>query len=644
MASEVAESGPHVVVALRQLLDGEHATQRQHVRDALRDPRFAYVDDDVPTDDYRELVLEWLRALTKDGVGGGGSFPRRYGGEDDPGGRIAMFETLAFGDLSLLVKCGVQFGLFGGSVHRLGTERHHEAYLRDIATLDLPGCFAMSESGHGSDVQRLRTRAVYDPATQEFVVTTPDDDARKDWIGNAARHGRMAVVFAQLEVAGTGHGVHAFLVPLRNTNGELLPGIRVEDCGPKMGLNGVDNGRIWFDDVRIPRDALLNRFADVSPEGDYSSPIESDGRRFFTMIGALVQGRVSIGAAALSVSKSALTIAVRYGDRRRQFGADGEPEMLLLDYLTHQRRLLPLLARSFATDFAVKKLVADFVRSVSDPDHDEKDQRALEAYAAGLKAYSTRHATDAVQACREACGGQGYLSVNRFASLKNDSDVFTTFEGDNTVLLQLVAKALLSDYSQQFEDMNVLEMFRHLTSRTTTRLTELNPLSRLRANDDEDHLRGSEFQLETLKWREDHMLDGLARRLRSALGTEGVDPMEALIACQDHAVATATAHIERVVYEEFAAVVDAVDGPQRAVLDRLRDLFAVDRIVADRGWFLEHGYLSGGQTKALQLQLNELCRELRPDAGMLVDAFGIPDELLAAPIGVSAPAGARPVG
>ena len=641
MSSEVAESGPHVLVALRQLLDGEHGTQRQHVREALTDPRFSYVGDDVPTEDYREQVLDWLRALTKDGVGGGGSFPREYGGEDDPGGRIAMFETLAFGDLSLLVKCGVQFGLFGGSVHRLGTKRHHDAYLRDIATLELPGCFAMSEAGHGSDVQRLRTRAVYDPATQEFVVSTPDDAARKDWIGNAAAHGRMAVVFAQLEVAGTEHGVHALLVPLRNANGEVLPGIRIEDCGPKMGLNGVDNGRIWFDEVRVPREALLNRFADVSPEGEYSSPIESDGRRFFTMIGALVQGRVSIAAAALSVSKSALTIAVRYGDRRRQFGADGEPEVLLLDYLSHQRRLLPLLARSYATDFAIKRLIAAFVRSVSDPEHGEEEQRTLESFAAGLKAYSTRHATDTVQACRESCGGQGYLSVNRLASLKNDSDVFTTFEGDNTVLLQLVAKSLLSDYGQQFEDMNLLGMFRHLTSRTTTRLTELNPLSRLRANDDEEHLRGSEFQLETLKWREDHMLDGLARRLRAALGEEGADPLQALISCQDHALATATAHIERVVYEEFARVVDEVTGPERAVLDRLRDLFAVDRIVADRGWFLEHGYLSGGQTKALQAQLNELCRELRPDAGMLVDAFGIPDELLAAPIAVAEPAAAR---
>ena len=69
---------------------------------------------------------------------------------------MAAFETLAFGDLSLLVKCGVQFGLFGGAVLHLGTERHHERYLRDVASLELPGCFAMTETGHGSNVQALR--------------------------------------------------------------------------------------------------------------------------------------------------------------------------------------------------------------------------------------------------------------------------------------------------------------------------------------------------------------------------------------------------------------------------------------------------------------------------------------------------------
>src|SRR3546814_9701907 len=136
----------------------------------------------------------------------------------------------------------------------------------------------------------------------------------------------MAVVFAQLEIDGKSEGVHAFVVPIR-IDGEPAPGVRIEDSGLKMGLNGVDNGRLWFDGVRIPRTSLLNRFADVTPEGVYESPIESPGRRFFTMLGTLVLGRVCIGAAGNSAAKMALTIAIKYADRRRQFeSADGEPE------------------------------------------------------------------------------------------------------------------------------------------------------------------------------------------------------------------------------------------------------------------------------------------------------------------------------
>ncbi|KPC90446.1 acyl-CoA oxidase, partial [Streptomyces sp. NRRL F-6602] len=143
------------------------------------------------------------------------------------------------------------------------------------------GCFAMTETGHGSNVQALGTVARYDARSQEFVLTTPGEEARKDYIGNAARHGEVAVVFAQLEVDGTSEGVHAFVVPIR-AGGEPAPGVRIEDDGRKMGLNGVDNGRLHFDGVRIPREALLNRFADVTPEGVYESPIDNPNRRFFT--------------------------------------------------------------------------------------------------------------------------------------------------------------------------------------------------------------------------------------------------------------------------------------------------------------------------------------------------------------------------
>src|SRR4051795_7013753 len=420
---------------LQALLDGEHAQIRDRVRMWLSTPGNAAAAD-LPMEEHRAQVLDWARELASDGDPAMG-FPVEYGGQDAVARSIASFETLAYGDLSLLVKCGVQFGLFGGAVLHLGTERHHERYLRAITSMELIGCFAMTETGHGSNVQALRTTATYDPETQEFVVHTPDEDARKDYIGSAARDGRIAAVFAQLVVGGEEGGVHALLVPLRDDDGTALPGIRLEDCGAKLGLDGVDNGRIWFDHVRVPREALLDRYAQVSPDGEYTSAIENPTKRFFTMLGTLIQGRVSVCGASISATKVALDIAIRRGLTRRQFGLPGEEEALLLDYRTHQRRLLIPLAATYALSFAQDRLIAELDAVFTDDQASDRQRRELETLAAGVKAVATWHATETIQACREACGGAGYLKASRFAALKADTDVFTTFEGDNTVLLQL---------------------------------------------------------------------------------------------------------------------------------------------------------------------------------------------------------------
>jgi len=222
-----------VVGELQAVLDGPHAGPRAVAREVLAGLDLSLADR-LDRDAYRDQVLDWCRTVGRSGAGSR-SVPVAYGGQGDPGGSIAAFQTLAHGGLSLLVKVGVQYGLFGGAVERLGTQRHHDAYLRDMASLDLAGCFAMSESGHGSDVRSIRTQARYDAAAQEFVLHTPDESARKDWIGSAARHARLAVVFAQLDVAGEARGVHAFVVPIRSDSGEVLEGIEVQDRGDKMG-------------------------------------------------------------------------------------------------------------------------------------------------------------------------------------------------------------------------------------------------------------------------------------------------------------------------------------------------------------------------------------------------------------------------
>jgi acyl-CoA oxidase len=617
---------PH---ALRRVLDGRWAPVRDEVRAQMDELAFN-PDADLSTDEYRALTTENLHLLAKTGRPRLG-FDPAYGGGGDVGGVVTAFAMLGYGDLSLLVKAGVQWGLFGGAVQVLGTSRHHDKYLKQIMDGELLGCFAMTETGHGSDVQQLRTTATYDPATREFEIHTPDAGARKDYIGNAARDGRMAVVFAQLITGGVSHGVHALLVPIRDADGRPTRGVIIGDCGPKAGLNGVDNGRLAFDHVRVPREALLNAFGDVAEDGAYHSAITNSTRRFFTMLGTLVRGRISVAGGAGSATQKALTLAIRYGNTRRQFAdpATGE-EVVVLDYLVHQRKLLPALATTYALHFAQADLVSD-MHDLQAPGAvaDEQRQRDLETRAAGIKAVGTWHATAAIQTCREACGGAGYLAANLIPQLKADTDVFTTFEGDNTVLLQLVAKTLLSDYGRRVGRLGLAGKARFAANLVVDTLAERTGLRALLRPGD---VRDRGYQRWLLAQREEHLLANAAQRMRKALAP-GANQFAIFNGAQDHLIVAARAHVDRLVFDTFAAAVDRVEeAGVRALLERVRSLHALSVIEGDRAFFVEHGYLTPGRAKAVTQGVNALCGALRPHARTLVDGFGIPEAWLACPL------------
>jgi acyl-CoA oxidase len=626
---------------LQESLDGHWAHVRQSARKELAGRHFVAVQGET-LQEARTRVTRLLKELPVDpGVATG--FPSEYGGRSDPGGSVVAAEMLAQIDLSLMVKAGVQWGLFGGAVTALGTKPHHDRYLRDIISADLLGCFAMTETGHGSDVQQLRTTCVYDPETGTFDLHTPHESARKDYIGNAARDGRMAVVFAQLISGGVNYGVHAWLVPIRDEKGRTLPGVTAGDDGHKAGLLGVDNGRLSFDHVTVPRDMLLDRYGQVAPDGTYSSPIESNTRRFFTMLGTLVRGRIVVGGSAAAAAKSALTIAVRYGETRRQFTAPGSPrEIVINDYLAHQRILGTALAHTYALHFAQEELVTTLhdVQTATAP-VDELHQRELESRAAGLKAAQTWHATRTIQACREACGGAGYLAENRLAGLKADTDVFTTFEGDNTVLLQLVAKGLLTGYRDAFGSLDgwgratfVAEQVRSMMlERTAARGLIQRLVDNLPGRDEDVSLTNRGWHVKLFEDREKHLLEGAIRRLRKGAATKRDRPFDIFNDVQDHVLKTASAHVDRIVLEGFVAGIDRTEDPAaKALLGKVCDLYALTVIEADKGWFLEHQRLTPARSKAVTAKVNDLLRELRPHLATLVDAFAIPDEWLDAAI------------
>lgn len=607
------------VGAMTSFLDGNQGDTINKVRELIGSPDFKPVKQ-ADTKAYREKVLQWSKILSAEGLGSY-AYPKQDGGKDDIEGYFAIMETLSYHDLSLVIKFGVQFGLWGMSILSLGTDKHYRKYLRSVGSLELPGCFAMTETHHGSNVKGLKTTATYNHDDRTFTIHTPTKYDRKEYIGNAANHGQMATVFAKLVIDGKDYGVNAFIVPIRDENMNVMPGVTIEDCGEKMGLNGVDNGIITFENVVVPYENMLDKFASVNEAGEFESPIPSDNRRFFTMLGTLVGGRIGIPRSALSAAKTGLAIAIRYGDNRRQFGPGEGIEVPILNYRMHQLRLIPRLADAYAIHFALQYLTKRFVNRT------EEQMQEIEALAAGMKAYTTWYTRDTLQECREACGGKGYLSENRIDDLKNDTEIYTTFEGDNTVLMQLTAKNRLGEFRKEFGEMNASAIINYVLGQAKTAITEKNPFAT--RNTDEAHLKDPSFHLQAFQYRERHILSSAGRRFKK-LVDDGLDAFDAANVMHPHMLQISESYLDRVILEQFAAVVnETIDEGLKEVLTRLYNLFALNKLDKHKGWYLEQGYMEGVKTKAIRKMVSQLCWEIRQDAVPLVDAFAIPENCLA---------------
>ncbi|OUL62011.1 acyl-CoA dehydrogenase [Flavobacterium sp. AJR] len=607
---------------LTEILDGEQATIIKRVKSVISKPEFAY-ETSTDINVYRAKVYDWCKILAKENFGNM-AYPKQYGGGENIADYFAIMETLSYHDLSLVIKFGVQFGLWGMSVQSLGTEKHYSKYLKDIGSLRLPGCFAMTETHHGSNVKGLETTATYNHDDQTFTIHTPNKNAQKEYIGNAAVHGQMATVFAKLIINDVDYGVNAFVVPLRDTNGTNIKGVTIGDCGHKMGLNGVDNGTISFDNVIIPKENMLDRFASVNEKGEFESPIPSDNRRFFTMLGTLVGGRIGIPRSALAAAKSGLAITIRYSDQRRQFGPEGGSEVPILNYRMHQRRLIPQLAKTYAVHFALQYLTNRFLNKK------DSEMQEIEALAAGMKSYSTWSTRDILQECREACGGKGYLSENRIDALKNDTEIYTTFEGDNTVLMQLVAKNRLSEFRKSFGEMGALGIVNYVFENAKTAISEKNPIATRKTED--AHLLDNEFHLFAFQHREKTTLASAAKRIKKLIDS-GLEPYDAFNVVQHQMIDVAQAYLERIVLEQFQIAIETVkDTNVKEILSKLCHLYALAQIEKNKGWYLEDGYMEAVKTKAIRKMVNQLCWDIRPDAVALVNAFDIPESCLAAPI------------
>ncbi|EGO20267.1 hypothetical protein SERLADRAFT_477680 [Serpula lacrymans var. lacrymans S7.9] len=498
-----------------------------------------------------------------------------------------------------------------------------QRYRHLAANKAIHGCYLQTELGHGTNVSRLETTATYIPETDEFDIHSPTLTSRKWWIGALGKTATHGVVQAKLILpGGKDVGPHLFLVQLRSLEDHrVLPGLTIGDIGPKaLGGNASnDNGFASFNHVKIPRDNMLSRFAQVTRDGQYVKPPHaklSYGGMLYIRSSMVISGGWTMAKAA--------TISIRYTTVRRQGGGDVDGlERQVISYPSTFYRLLPILSRAYVFILLGQRITTAFNEMSSRlASGDASLLPEIHATTAGLKILVSTTGTEDLETARRSMGGHGYSAFSGLGRIYADYVPSATYEGDNFVLDGQVIRTALKSYS-------------NIYSTKTSSMSSLSPFS--------SYLRLCHStkppQITNSSTWDDLASVILLLELRAAFVVRD------FARNQGDDDASASQRVSRAVVDAFVATqighivkdLHILNLEKRVISDLLR-LYLLTTIESNLVDFLSFNILprgeSGDPARSLRLSIRDLCLELLPNAIGLTDAFGFSDWELNSALGV----------
>jgi len=485
----------------------------------------------------------------------------------------AMHEWTAPVDGGLTTVAGIHYNLFLGSVLDLAPDRD----LTEFIDLRRTGTFLCTELAHGNNAARLETTATHDPATGGFVLHTPHRGAAK-FMPNTGPEGgaKSGLVAARLLVDGEDHGVHLFLVPLRDDQG-LRPGVSVEAL-PETLTSPVDHCVTGFDQVRLPASALLGAF----PSGRSAG---TGRQRFLRAIGRVTPGKLCMSACGVGVAKTAVTIAMRHAHSRHTADLTPGSTVTLFEHRAHQTRLIDAVATTYAATALHRYAVRRWVEATPE------DRPEAERLVAITKGWTTWRGRAVAIECRERCGARGVFRAGGFGDPMANLEGTITAEGDNLVIWAKAAGELALGWRPPADSPAPQDMA------------------------DPGHLRRLLVGIER-SWQR-----RAARRLRDRAAPS---PLSRWNNAVNPALELVDAHAHRLAADALLAMADEASRPARALLRDVHRLFALRRIAAHDGLLLTAGLLTAEQADTLPDLIDDTIADLAPHALALVEAFGVP--------------------